>query len=518
MAKLSKNTRKNSSNKIVSKKIVIIGSGFGGLSAAALLSKQGHDVLLLEKNESHGGRARVWKSKGFTFDMGPSWYLMPDVFEKFFKELGTTPEKEFKLKLLSPSYRIFFGKDSVKDKKGNIIIKNKIVDVDSGKKGYELFNALETDGKLKLEKYLKQSEYQYNIAMDGFIYKEYNSIFDMINYKTMIEGSKLKVFDNMDKFTRRFFDSDEARKILEYNLVFLGGDPKNTPALYSIMAHIDFNMGVWYPMGGLGKVTTSIMNIAKKNGAKFLFNSPVDKIVVESGKVKGVTSRGKTYEADIVISNADYEFTETNLLDEKYISYNQKFWDKKIVAPSAFIIYLGLNKKIKNLKHHNLFLENDWMNHFREIFENPKWPDSPSYYICCPSKSDSSVAPKNCENIFILVPVASGLQDTESIRKKYYDKTMSHINSLLGEDLTKHIVVKRIFSLNDFKNDYNAFKGTALGISHTLMQTGYFRPHQRSKKVKNLFYVGQYTHPGIGMPMAIISAQIVNDIIKKEFK
>jgi phytoene desaturase len=513
MAKLIRKTSKNN----VSKNIVIIGSGFGGLAASALLSKQGHNVTLLEKNDSHGGRARVWKSKGFTFDMGPSWYLMPDVFEKFYHELGTSPDKELKLKLLSPSYRIFFGKN--KDKNGQDV--NKIVDVDSGKRGYDLFDTLEKDGTLKLKKYLKQSEYQYNIAMDGFIYKEYNSIFDMISYKTMVEGSKLKVFDNMDKFTRRFFDSDEARKILEYNLVFLGGDPKNTPALYSIMAHIDFNMGVWYPIGGLGEVTTSIMNIAKNNGAKFVFNSPVNKILVEDGKVKGVSvkkgNKNIIYDADIVISNADYQFTETKLLEDKYVSYPQKFWDKKIVAPSAFIVYLGLNKKIKNLKHHNLFLENDWMKHFREIFENPTWPENPSYYICCPSKTDSTVAPKGCENMFILVPVASGIVDNDKVRKTYFNKTISHVEKLLGEKISKNILVKRIFSLNDFKNDYNAFKGTALGISHTLLQTGYFRPHQRSKKVKNLFYVGQYTHPGIGMPMAIISSQIVSDIIKKEF-
>ena len=486
-------------------KIIIIGSGFGGLSAAALLAKQGHKVTIIEKNEQIGGRAAMFEEKKFKFDAGPSWYLMPEVFEKFYKELGTTPEKELKLQLLNPSYRMFFH-DSEIDITPNI------------QETYELFETIEKGSAKKLEKYLERAKYQYDTAMREFIYKEYNKLSDIFSLKLAVEGSKLSVFENLDKHVSRSFKSDKLKKILEYTMVFLGGAPKNTPALYSIMSHIDFNQGVYYPEGGLNSVAKSIYNLGKKLGVEYKLNEPVEKIIAEKGRAKKVVTNINSYGADIVISNADYWHTETQLLEKKDQTYSKKYWDKRTIAPSAFIMYIGLNKKIKGLEHHNLFLENDWMHHFNQLFKEKQWPDAPSYYVCCPSKTDKTIAPKDKENIFVLVPVAPGLEDTEEIREQYKNKILEHMEKTLKVKIKKHIEVIKTFAHKDFAKRYNSYKGTALGLSHTLMQTAIFRPKQKSKKLKNLYYTGQYTHPGIGVPMVIISSQILAKRIQNDIK
>lgn len=486
-------------------RVVVIGSGFGGLSVAALLAKQGHSVLVLEKNSQPGGRAGMLFEKKFKFDMGPSWYLMPDVFEKFYAQLGTTPEKELDLRLLNPSYRMFFH-DSEVDITPNI------------EETYALFESLEEGSSQRLKLYLERAKYQYDVAMREFIYKEYNKLSDFFSFRLLVEGSRLNVFQNLDKYVSNNFKSDKIKKILEYTMVFLGGAPKNTPALYSIMSHIDFNMGVYYPMGGLNAVAVSIFNICKKLGVEFKFNEPVEKIVSEKGRAKKIVTVVDSYSADIVISNADYWHTETVLLDKKDRSYSDKYWSKRVVAPSAFIMYLGLNKKIPQLEHHNLFLENDWMVHFNQLFKEKKWPDAPSYYVCCPSKTDPGVAPKGKENLFVLVPVAPGLRDSSEIREMYKDKILKHLEDSLNTKIVKHIEVIKIFAHSDFASLYNSFKGTALGLSHTLFQTAIFRPKQKSKKLKNLYFTGQYTHPGIGVPMVIISSQILANRIKNDIK
>ncbi|MCC7574873.1 phytoene desaturase [Candidatus Woesearchaeota archaeon] len=486
-------------------KIIIIGSGFGGLSAAALLAKQGHEVTVFEKNEQVGGRASMFVEKKFRFDAGPSWYLMPDVFEKFYAELGTSPNKELNLKLLNPSYKIFFH-DSELEVTPNI------------EETYALFESLEKGSAEKLKKYLERAKYQYDTAMREFIYREYNKLSDFFSFKLLVQGTKLNVFQNLDKYVSNNFESDKIKKILEYTMVFLGGAPKNTPALYSIMSHIDFNMGVFYPEGGLNAVALSIYDISKKLGVKYKLNEPVQRLVVDKGVIKKVVTNVDSYSADLVISNADYWFTENYLLDEKYRSYSKKYWSNRVVAPSAFIMYLGINKKIRGLEHHNLFLENDWMHHFNQLFKEKKWPDAPSYYVCCPSKTDKSVAPKDKENLFVLVPVAPGLRDSEEIRNMYKDKILMHLEETLKTKIIKHIDVIKIFSHSDFKSRYNSFKGSALGLSHTLFQTAIFRPSMKSKKVKNLFYTGHYNHPGIGVPMVIISSQILANKIKNEYK
>lgn len=487
------------------KHVVIIGGGFGGLSAASLLAKQGLKVTLVEKNKDLGGRARVWKKDGFSFDMGPSWYLMPEVYEKFFEQFGKKPSDYYELKRLDPSYRIFFGP-------------NETVDISTDPKENEkLFDSIEEKGGEKFKKYLEVSKYQYDISMEHFIYRDYPNLFSFFNKELLKAGPKLKVFENMEKYVNRFFTSDRAKKILLYNIVFLGGSPKITPAIYTVMAHADFNLGVWYPFGGFSVIVQAMTQLAKELGVTIKTNTSVKKIQLNRSGLaeKVITDKGEI-PADIVLANADYSYVETKLLEKKSQTYPLTYWQKKTIAPSGFILFLGLNKKIKNLTHHNLFLANDWVKHFDEIFKKPDWPKDPSYYVCVPSKTDSSIAPKDYENIFVLVPIASGIKDTLKIREEFTNKILTHLEALIDEKIKDHIVVKRIFSINDFKNDYNSFQGTALGLSHTLFQTAIFRPKNKSSKIKNLYYTGQYTLPGTGVPMVIISSEIVTKKIIKE--
>jgi phytoene desaturase len=405
---------------------------------------------------------------------------------------------------LDPSYRVFFDKDDFVDISTNI------------EKNLNLFEDMEPGAKEKMKEYLKLSEYEYEIAMRDFIYKDYRHLTDFFKPKLIVEGTKLHMFQKLDDFAQRFFKSEKIRKILEYTIVFLGGSPYDSPALYSLMSHVDFNMGVWFPKGGMGKLAEVMKKIAEEQGVEFVFNEPVEKILVKDGKTVGVKTSKKTYNADLVVVNADYAWAEMNLLDKKYRSFSDKYWEKRKIAPSAYLLFIGLDKPIKRFIHHNLYFHPNWVNHFDDIFKNPKWPNDFSYYVSCISKTDKSTAIKGGENVFVLIPVAPGLNDTDKIREEYFDKTIKHMELLAGENIRDHIIVKRIFAHNDFSNRYNAFKGTALGLAHTLRQTAIFRPKHESKKVKNLFYTGHYNHPGIGVPMVIISSQIISDIIKRK--
>ena len=485
-------------------KIIIVGSGFGGLAAAGLLAKDGYKVIVLEKNEQVGGRASIWKTDGFLFDMGPSWYLMPDVFEKFFAEFGKKPSDYMNLKRLDPSYRVYFGNKEYVD-----ISK----DLD---KNFKIFEKMEKGATDKMKKYLETSKYQYDVAMKDFIYKDFQSLTEFLKPKLLKEGLKLHFFDKLDTYAQRFFESDRIRKILEYTIVFLGGTPYDSPALYSLMSHVDFNLGVWYPMGGMGEIAQAMYKVAREHGVEFKFNSPVKKINVNNKKITSVETDTEKFETDNVVVNADMPWAEKNLLDKKNRSYSDRYWNSRKIAPSAYLLYLGLNKKLENIVHHNLYFQTNWEEHFNQIFKKPMWPDKPSYYLSAPSKTDPVVAPKGYENIFVLVPVAAGLKDNNKIREKYFKKVIDHIEKTIGEKISDSIIVKRIFAHNDFSSRYNSFKGTALGLAHTLRQTAIFRPQHESKKVENLYYTGHYNHPGIGVPMVIISSQILINIINNK--
>ena len=488
----------------MNRKALVIGAGVGGLASAALLAREGFGVTVLEKNDSIGGRARLWKKDGFTFDMGPSWYLMPEVFESFFELFGRKREQYYSLEQLSPFYRVFFTPQQW-------------VDVTADRSQVlELFESFEPGGAGRLEKYLGRAQYKYDVAMKEFLYKNYATVFDFLNARMLIEGTRLNVFGRLDRSVRRSFRDRRARQILEYAMVFLGTSPRDAPALYSIMSHVDLNLGVHYPLGGLAAAAAGIGRLAQEQGAEIRLNTEVRRIKVdESGsRATGVVTSEGELDADVVLVNADYAHAETELLDERHRSLTASYWKRRVLAPSMFILYLGLNKRLKNTVHHNLYFMENWDEHFDTIFKVPSWPQKPCFYLSCISKTDAQMAPEGHENVFVLVPVAPGLDDGETFRERYADQVLEHIETVIGEQLRSSIVVKRIFSHRDFASDYHAYLGTALGLAHTLGQTAIFRPAFRSRKVQNLYYAGQYTHPGVGVPMVLIAAQVAAGLIK----
>ena len=482
------------------KNVAIIGAGIGGLSLACLLGKKGFNVNIFEKNEQVGGRCSIFEKNGFVFDMGPSWYLMPDVFEQFYQLLGEDINNHLDLKRLNPSYRVFFKDEDIK------------IDISSNiEENFPVFERLENGSSKKIQKYLEKSKEHYEIAMKNFIFKNYDSIFDFFSLRLILEGLRLNIFSNMQSYVQKYIKEPKIQKLLQYQLVFLGNSPYNAPAFYNLMSHIDFDMGVFYPYGGLYKIPLSLSKIAEKHGVKIYLNSPVKKIITLSGKVKGIElENGEKYNFDIVISNADLHHTETKLLEEHDRIYDEQFWAKKVMAPSGLILYLGIEEKIENALHHNLIFSKDWKKNFSQIFTNPSLPSDPSFYICAPSKTDDTVALRGKENIFVFAPIASGLNCRELDLEELADKILETMqNEMKIPNFKNKISFKRIFSLKDFAERYNSYKGTALGLAHTLFQTAVFRPKNYSSKVKGLFYTGANTIPGIGVPMCLISAELV---------
>ncbi len=483
------------------KKVIIIGSGIGGLGAAALLAKTGYEVTVIEKNNTLGGRANLFEAEGYKFDMGPSWYLMPDVFEHYFKLLDEDISAHLDLVKLSPSYRVFFSNDT----------ELPIVDIHSDlEKDLALFEKLEPGVTPKIRAYLKRSGEQYEMAKNTFMYRNLGFSLDFLKWKVIKKGIELNPFQTMESYLNKWFESDRLKKILEYTLVFLGSDPAKTPAMYNIMNAIDFNMGVYYPKGGIYEIIKALVDINKKHGTQFITNAPVSKISVKNKKANGVVlDNGDTHTADIIISNADLWFTETHLLEKRYQTYPERYWEKAVLSPSAFIMYLGLDRKLDILSHHNLRFGEDWKQNFKELFDTPQLPEDPSYYICKPTATDPELSPPGTDNLFVLVPIPPGLKLSDADMSHYRQKVLNLIkDDLKLPEIEDYIVYEKSYWGDDFKNDYNAYKGTALGLAHTLKQT-LRRPLNYSKKVKNLYYVGAGTSPGIGMPICLISAELV---------
>ncbi len=482
------------------KTAIIIGGGIGGLGTACLLAKGGYDVRLYEKNEQLGGRVSVFEAKGFRFDMGPSWYLMPDLFEHFFALLGERIEDHLTLTKLSPSYRIFFqDRETPVDLFSNL------------EKDIPLFESLEPGSGEKLRAYLQTAANHYRISTEKIIYKNFDSWLDFFRLDPLKEGRKLNVFQSMHQYVSSRFQSEEIQKILQYTLVFLGSSPYNTPAIYNIMSHIDFKMGVFYPQGGIYALIEALERIGKKNGAQFHVNASVQRILVEQGRAAGVQLEDGTIDrANIVISNADIHFTEQRLLPPEGRDHDEAYWNSRVLAPSAFILYLGLKKKVPTLTHHNLIFCKDWKQNFADIFDRPTWPEDPSYYVCAPSVTDPSIAPVGKENLFVLVPIAAKLPTTQEARQNYRHKMIQSLEKRFGiEDLEGSIAFERLFCVNDFTSRYHSLGGSALGLAHTLRQTAIFRPNNKSEKVKGLYFVGGNTNPGIGMPMCLVSAELI---------
>ena len=481
-------------------KAIIIGGGIGGLATAAMLAKSGYDVTLLEKNEQLGGRASVRKIGGFTFDMGPSWYLMPEIFEHWFELMGEKVSDHLNLVRLEPSYRVIFEGRS------------KPVDIYSDlERDSKTVEALEPGAAKKLKAYLAVSKKKYEIATQRFLYKNYSGLTDFLAVDMITEGPKLSIFSSMNTYVSRHFKTIEMQQLLQYTLVFLGSSPYSTPALYSLMSHVDFVQGVYYPMGGFGSLVNAMVTIGRQAGATYRTDTPVARILASNGQATGVVlESGETIQADIVISNTDPYHTETKLLAPKERSYSDRYWAKRTLAPSALLIYLGVEGRVPELTHHNLRFSRDWRHNFKQIFDEPAWPDNPSIYISAASVTDPTVAPKNHENLMILVPIAAKLNYTEAELESYSEKVITLLaHEFKIPDLGSRIVVKELFSVKDFESRYNAQGGTALGLAHTLFQTAVFRTDTVSKKLSNLYYVGASTNPGIGVPICLISAELV---------
>lgn len=483
------------------KKIVIIGSGFSSLSAASYLAKKDFDVHVYEKNETLGGRARQLKKQGFTFDMGPSWYWMPDVFESFYNDFGKSTNDFYKLNRLDPGYQVIFGE-------------NEIIPIgDSLEKIYEVFEKEEAGSSQKLEKFIASAKDNYEIAIKDLVYRPGLSPLELVTTATI---KKVKYFlSNIKRDVYKEFKSPKLRQILQFPVLFLGAKPSNTPSFYNFMNFADFGLGTWHPENGMYSIVQGMVSLAESLGVTFHTQSPIEKITVDaSGKATGIKINGEQINADIVLSGADYHHSET-LLDPKYRVYSEAYWDKKVFAPSSLLFYIGLDKKVENLAHHTLFFDVDFDEHARVIYDHPEWPKNPLFYANFPSVSDPKMAPEGKEACFLLIPIAPGIEDTPELREKYLNIVIERLEKLTNQPIKKEMLFCESFCVKDFVKEYNSYKGNAYGLANTLLQTAFLRPKLKSKKVKNLFFTGQLTVPGPGVPPALISGKLVSELISK---
>ena len=492
------------------KEVIVIGAGFSGLSVASYLAKAGFKVTVLEKHDIPGGRARKYASNGFTFDMGPSWYWMPDVFERYFNQFGKKVADYYRLKRLDPSYKIYWGNASTDIPANYEALKS-------------LFNQLEPGSSNQLDKFLEEAAYKYEVGINSLVHKPGQSITEFLDARLITGVFRLDVFNSIQKHINKLFKNEKIRQLLAFPVLFLGALPQNTPALYSLMNYADIVGGTWYPDGGMFEIVNGMYQLAISLGVEFKFNQDVIGIGVEKGLAQCVTVKYKnggihTYEADIVVGSADYHHVETKLLEKQYRSYSDAYWDSRVMAPSCLLYYVGLNKKLNNIHHHSLFFDTSFDVHGQEIYTTKEWPSNPLFYVCAPSVTDNSVAPEGCENLFLLIPVATGLEnDTEALRDKYFDLIINRMEKQLQQNIKDSVVYKKSFALTDFVEQYNAFKGNAYGLANTLLQTAILKPSCKSKKVNNLFYTGQLTVPGPGVPPSLISGEVVAKEIIKQY-
>jgi phytoene desaturase len=482
------------------KKVSIIGSGFSSLSAACYLAKDGFNVTIYEKNAAVGGRASKFTKQGFTFDMGPSWYWMPDIFDKFFADFGRKTAEFYTLDKLSPAYKIFFSDD--------------IITIgDSMDKICEEFERIEKGSSVQLRKFIASAQENYDIAINKVVLRPGLSPLELVTKETVLKVDQF--FKTISSQVRKKFKNPKLISTLEFPVLFLGAKPSNTPSFYNFMNFADFGLGTWHPRGGMYEIIKGMETLAKELGVHIHTNQAVSKILVENRKTIGIISDGKEIKSDVVLSGADYHHSET-LLDIKHRQYSEGYWSKKTFAPSSLLFYIGFDKRLKNVEHHNLFFDTDFELHAEEIYDEPKWPTDPLFYANFPSITDSSMAPENCETGFFLVPIAPDLKDTPELRAEYLDIILNRFEKRTGQKIRNNIIFKESFCVNDFIERYNSYKGNAYGMANTLTQTAFLRPNLKSKKVKNLFFTGQLTVPGPGVPPSLISGKLVSELITKE--
>jgi phytoene desaturase len=494
------------------KKALVIGAGFAGLSAATFLANKGWDVTVLEKHDLPGGRARKFEAQGFVFDMGPSWYWMPDVFEKYFSNFGKKVSDYYALKRLDPSYRVYFDSNTWDIPSNYAALQNLLESVEPGA------------GKA-LDKFMEEAKYKYEVGVGKLVHKPGQSLIEFIEWDVIKGVFKLDIFQSMKKHIARFFKHPHIQMLMEFPVLFLGALPEKTPALYSLMNYADIKGGTWYPENGMYSIVNAMYNVALEQGVKFKFGEQVTAIQVQNGiavnasSTNKITNEKSNHEFDVVVGAGDYHHIETQLLDSKYQSYSASYWDSRLLAPSSLLYYVGLNKKLNGVTHHSLFFDTDFGVHGKEIYTNPAWPSNPLFYASVPSVTDATVAPEGMENLFLLIPVAAGLEgDTEEIREKYFQKLIKRLEQKWGQSIADAIVYKRSFAVADFKSEYHSFKGNAYGLANTLLQTAILKPSCKSKKVKNLYYTGQLTVPGPGVPPSLISGEVVAGLINNDFK
>ena len=485
----------------MNKQIAIIGSGFSSLAAASYLAKSGNTVTIYEKNDTVGGRARQLKKDGFTFDIGPTWYWMPDVFERFFEDFGKAPSDYYELIKLSPAYSVYFGENDF------ITIEDTLEKIKSA------FEAEEPGSSKKLQKFIDVAQNNYDVAIKDLVYRPGVSPLELVTPVTVKKIGQF--FSTISKEVRKEFKNPRLVSILEFPVLFLGAKPSNTPAFYSFMNYADFGLGTFHPKNGMYSVIKGMQSLAEELGVIIKTNQNVEKIIVTNKKAAGIVVNSKTISADIVLSGADYHHTET-LLDKPLRQYSEAYWEKKTFAPSSLLFYVGFDKKLKNVEHHTLFFDVDFEVHAKEIYDAPAWPEDPLFYASFPSKTDDNTAPEGKEAGIFLIPLAPGLDDTPELREKYFDIIIKRFENLTNQEAKKYVIFKESFCINDFINDYNSYKGNAYGLANTLLQTAFLRPKLKSKKVNNLFFTGQLSVPGPGVPPSLISGKLVAGLIEKE--
>ncbi len=489
------------------KSAIVIGSGFSGLSTACFLAKKGWAVKVIEKNATPGGRARQLKEEGFVFDMGPSWYWMPDVFERFFNQFDKKVSDYYSLKRLDPSYKVIW-----EDGETNIPA--------NWEELRKLFDSLEENGADKLEKFIKEAAYKYKVGINKLVFKPGQSILEFLDMDVIKGLLRLDIFTNMKKHVAKHFSNKKLQQLMEFPVLFLGALAENIPALYSLMNYADLVGGTWYPQNGMYSIVDAMYNLALELGVEFSFNEEVKKIHVQQSVVQSletqnsITQNLKLEFADVIISSADYHHIEMKLLEEDYRSYSEEYWNKRVMAPSCLLYYVGIKKKLNNIPHHTLFFDTSFDIHGKEIYTTKEYPSNPLFYVCVPSVTDKTVAPDGHENLFFLIPIASGLKgDTEKLRKKYFDLIIKRFENRIGEPISDDIVYYKSYATTNFIEDYHSYKGNAYGLANTLLQTSLLKPSCRSKKVNNLFYAGQLTVPGPGVPPSLISGEVVATLI-----
>jgi phytoene desaturase len=478
------------------KKIAVIGAGISGLSAAAYAARGGNEVHLFEKNSTIGGRARQFTTEnGYTFDMGPSWYWMPDVIDDFFLDFGCRAAEFYDLVPLDPQFEMVFSD-------GNIQVPAQFEAL------RQLFEQMEKGSGIQFDRFMKAARYKYEVGMREFVNKPCHSWMEFVSPKIAASALRLNLLSNFRSYVKGYFTHPKLITLMEFPVIFLGASPKNIPALYSLMNYGGYGLGTWYPMGGFIKLVDAMKVVAERQGVALHFNHSVEKIEVQDGEAYSLIIDGKSFSFDAIIASCDYHHAE-NLLDERHRNYTEKYWESRVFAPSCLIYYLGIKRKIPNLKHHTLFFENDLDDHIRDIYQNKKWPDKPLFYVCCPSITDPEVAPPNHENLFLLMPLATGIDDSEDIRERYLSEMLDRLEKHTGTvGLISDVEYKKSYCVSDFIHDYNAYQGNAYGLANTLSQTAVLKPSLRNKKLPNLFYTGQLTVPGPGVPPAIISGKI----------